>query len=224
MQDQSTGDSVLKSNGVQLRSNMKLYLLLLLLITVVFIHLAQDKSYSAADSNMQDKKVKILWREDYYNAELQDTMSMIVMNTSYCSTLPDPEKAAIAFVATFVGNDCWWDGQYTNDRSNLKCKVLSELNLGYQCSETHLGFLRQWFSEDAKALERLEDCPTTPFTATVQETFDSISIAVEGQSIIVNFSVTGYNIREDLEWHRTEEITFRNAEGKLFIEKEKKFD
>ena len=116
------------------------------------------------------------------------------------------------------------DGQYTNDRSNLKCKVLSELNLGYQCSESHLGFLRHWFREDTKALERLEDCPTTPFTATVQETFDSISIAVEGQSIIVNFSVTGYNIREDLEWHRTEEITFRNAEGKLFIEKEKKFD
>ncbi|MBK6878684.1 MAG: hypothetical protein IPG99_20185 [Ignavibacteria bacterium] len=125
---------------------------------------------------MQDKKVKILWREDYYNAELQDTMSMIVMNSSYCSTLPDPEKAAIAFVATFVGNDCWWDGQYTNDRSNLKCKVLTELNLGYQCSESHLGFLRHWFREDAKALERLEDCPTTPFTATEQETFDSISI------------------------------------------------
>jgi len=203
---------------------MKLYLLLLLLIAVVFIHLAQDESFSAADSNMKNKKVKILWRENYYNVELQDTMSRIVMDTSYCKTISDPEKAAIAFVATFVGNDCWWDGQYTNDRSNLKCKVLTELNLGYQCSESHLGFLRHWFREDAKALERLEDCPTTPFTATEQETFDSISITVEGQFIILNLSISGFNIREDQEWHRAEEITFRNAEGKLFIEKEKKFD
>lgn len=224
MQDQSTGDSVLKSNGVQLRSNMKLYLLLLLLITVVFIHLVQDESYSAAVSIVQDKKVKILWRENFYNSELQDTMSMIVMDTSYCKNISDPEKAAIAFVATFVGNDCWWDGQYTNDRSNLKCKVLTELNLGYQCSESHLGFLRQWFREDAKALVRLEDCPTTPFTATVQETFDSISVTVEGQFIILNLSISGFNVREDQEWHRTEEITFRNAGSKLFIEREMKFD
>ena len=224
MQDQSTGDSVLKSNGVQLRSNMKLYLLLIIMMSAVLIHSTDEESYSAAASIVQDKKVKILWRENFYNAELQDSMSMIVMNSSYCSTLPDPEKAAIAFVATFVGNDCWWDGQYTNDRSNLKCKVLSELNLGYQCSESHLGFLRQWFREDAKALERLEDCPTTPFTATVQETFDSISIAVEGQFIILYLSISGFNIREDQEWHRTEEITFRNAGSKLFIEKEMKFD
>jgi hypothetical protein len=207
-----------------LRSNIKLHLMLILLMTAVFIHSADDESYSAGASMVQDKNVKILWRENFYNAELQDTMSMIVMDTSYCRTISDPEKAAIAFVATFVGNDCWWDGQYTNDRSNLKCKVLTELNLGYQCSEIHLEFLRQWFSEDAKALKRLEDCPTTPFTATVQETFDSIRIAVEGQFIVVNFSVTGFNIREDLEWHRTEEITFRNAGSKLIIEKETKFD
>ena len=203
---------------------MKIYLLLIFTITAAMIHSTDGESYSAAVSNVQDKRTKILWRENQYNSELQDTMSIIVMDTSYCKTVSDPEKAAIAFVATFVGNDCWWDGNYTNDRSNLKCKVLTELNLGYQCSETHLGFLRHWFSEDTKALERLEDCPTTPFTATEQETFDSISITVEGQFIILNLSISGFNIREDQEWHRTEEITFRNAERKLFIEKEKKFD
>ena len=203
---------------------MKLFLLLIFLITAAIFHSANNEPYSSAASILQNKKVKILWRENHYNTELQDTMSMIVMDTSYCKTISDPEKAAIAFVATFVGNDCWWEGQYTNDRSNLKCKVLTELNLSYQCSESHLGFLRYWFREDTKALERLKDCPTTPFTATEQETFDSISITVEGQFIILSLSISGFNIREDQEWHRTEEITFRNAERKLFIEKEKKFD
>ena len=203
---------------------MKLFLLLIFLMTAAIIHSANNEPYSSVASILQDKKVKILWRENYYHAELQDTMSRIVMDTSYCRTISDPEKAAIAFVATFVGNDCWWDGQYTNDRSNLKCKILTELNLGYQCSETHLGFLRLWFREDTKALERLKDCPTTPFTATEQETFDSISITVEGQFIILNLSISGFNIREDQEWHRTEEITFRNAGNNLFIEKEIKFD
>ena len=167
-----------------------------------------------------DKKVRILWRENIYNEELKDTMNTIILDTTYCKSISAPEKAALAYVATFVGNECWWDGNITRDRNNLKCKILNALNLGFQCSETHLGFLKQWFRDDARALKNLEDCPTTPFTATVQETFDSINISASGDVIVVEFSVTGFNLRDDLDWHRNEEITFRNYADKLIIEKE----
>ncbi len=167
-----------------------------------------------------DKKVQFLWRENIYNEELDDTISSIVIDTAYCRSITGPEKAALAYVATFVGNECWWDGNAARDRSNLKCKILTALDLGYQCSDTHFGYLRQWFRDDAKAMLKLEDCPTTPFTATIQETFDSINISVSGDVIIVEFSVTGFNLREDLDWHRKEEITFRSYADKLIIEKE----
>ncbi len=167
-----------------------------------------------------DTKVKFLWRENIYSEELNDTVSTIVIDTAYCSSISDPQRAALAYVATFVGNECWWDGNATRDRSNLKCKILTALRLGYQCSDLHLGFLRRWFRDDSKVLVKLEDCPTTPFTATVQETFDSINISVSDDVIIVEFSVTGFNIREDLDWHRKEEITFRCYADKLIIEKE----
>ena len=86
---------------------MKLYILQILLLTVFFIASIHGESHAATVSVVKDKKVKILWRENHYNTELQDTMSMIVMDTSYCKTISDPEKAAIAFEATFVRNDCW---------------------------------------------------------------------------------------------------------------------
>jgi hypothetical protein len=69
-----------------------------------------------------------------------------------------------------------WDGEYKSDRSNLKCKILNALDLGYQCSQTHLGFLKKWFRIDEKVLKRLEDCSTIPSTSTVQNTFDKIQI------------------------------------------------
>lgn len=202
----------------------KIYLSLLLFLNAEVIHAINYETRSFTGLTADDKRVKILWRENTYNRELQDSMSMIVMDTSYCRTISDPEKAAIAYVATFVGNDCWWDGNATGERNNLKCRILTELNLGYQCSETHLGFLRQWFRDDAKALEKLDDCPTTPFTATVQETFDSISISAEGELLVLNYSVTGVNIRDELEWHRTVQITFRKTNNGLVIENEMKSD
>jgi hypothetical protein len=166
----------------------------------------------------QGTSQKILWREDIYNNELSDTMSTIVLDSSYFNTVTDAEKAAIAYVATFVGNECWWDGEYRSDRSNLKCRILTALGLRYQCSETHLGFLRQWFRDDSTAFAKLENCPTVPFTSPIQETFDSISISAAGNFITVTSAITGVNIRDDKEWHRVEKVIFRITGNKLIIE------
>ena len=70
-----------------------------------------------------------------------------MLNQDYIKTMTDPEKAALGYVATFVGNDCWWDGEANEEKSNLDCKIITTLGLGYQCSNEHLGFLRKWFVE-----------------------------------------------------------------------------
>lgn len=164
---------------------------------------------SERNFQLTDKTVKFLWREDKYDEALKDTFNSIFIDEDFCKTITDPERAALGYVATFIGNECWWDGKGKDDRSNLKCKILTALNLSYQCSDKHLGFLRQWFKDDKKSLEELENCPTTPYTATIQDTFDEITLTVKGNKISVFFKASGVNTREGDSWSWTETDHFQ---------------
>lgn len=94
----------------------------------------------------------------------------MIVNEELCKTITDPERAALGFVVTFVGSECDWDGEAKDDFSNLKCKTLTSLNLGYQCSDKHPGFLRKWLRYDVKPAYELRECPTVPYTAGSQTT------------------------------------------------------
>lgn len=172
--------------------------------------------------NETDKTIKFLWREDKYDKELKGTYNLIAINTEFCKTITGAEKAALAYVATFIGNECSWEGKATAGRTNLKCKILTALELGYQCSEQHLGFLRQWFRNDEKIVKELESCPTIPDGATVQDTFDEIILTVKGDRIKVSFKANGVNIREGRRWHWTQSDYFEFRENDIrWLKKEK---
>ena len=158
------------------------------------------------------KTVKFLWR---------DSANMMI-DQDYCRTITDPERAALGYVATFIGNDCWWDGDYSDNRKNLKCKILSALNLGYQCSDQHLGFLKQWFSKDSVVLKQLEDCPTTPYTATNQDTFDEINLTTKGNEIIISYKASGVNLRELDSWSWTETDYFQVDQNHIRLMKKER--
>lgn len=168
---------------------------------------------TAETFTLTDKTVKFLWR---------DSSASIVINENFCKTISDPEKAALGYVATFIGNECWWDGDYTDKRDNLKCEILTALNLGYQCSDKHLGFLRQWFKNDTTALKELEACPTTPNTSTIQDTFDEIILTTKGNEISVFFKATGVNMREEESWNWTETDYFQLDNDNIKLIKQNK--
>jgi hypothetical protein len=153
-------------------------------------------------------KTRFLWREQVYDTDLQDSVSTIVINQKLAEGLSDAERAALGYVATFIGSECDWDGKANEEFSNLKCKTLSALRLGYQCSSQHLGFLRNWFRNDQKVLGRLVSCPVTPFTASSQQTFRAIYLTTQGDTIKVWFSASGVNLRMNAAWEWTEENVF----------------
>ena len=166
---------------------------------------------------LTDRKIKILWRETHFDEELKADISAIKLNESYINTISEPEKAALGYVATFIGNECEWDGKANESRSNLKCKILSALNLGYQCSYHHLDFLRFWFRNNKEILKELESCPTTPDGATIQDTFDEIEIEVQGNKITVFFKANGINMREQQKWSWTEKQFFEFKTNELVL-------
>ncbi|WP_291871295.1 hypothetical protein [Maribacter sp.] len=153
-----------------------------------------------------NKAVTFLWREGQYDEESQQSINSIFINEPFVNSITNQEKAALGFVASFIGNECSWDGDVNEERSNLKCKILTALDLGYQCSDTHYGFLKQWFSEDGIALKELEVCHKILETATVQSTFDEILIATDKdkKTIEVSYKAHSINHRESKEWSWTE--------------------
>lgn len=173
--------------------------------------LRQTKVIPDKPPTLTDKTVKFLWREERYDEALKDTFNTIIINEELCKTLTDPERAALGFVVTFIGSECNWDGEAKDDFSNLKCKALASLNLGYQCSDKHLGFLRQWLRNDSICLKELKDCPTIPYTANSQSTFDFINLKVKDSIISVEFGANGVNMRMGETWSWTETDYFQLA-------------
>ena len=114
-----------------------------------------------------------------------------------------------------------WDGEHKSVRSNLKCKILTALDLGYQCSQTHLGFLKKWFKGDDKALKRLEDCSTTPYTATIQNTFDKIQIIHKNNDFFVIVNASSINSREEISrnWKEINHFVLLNNNKVKFLSK-----
>lgn len=166
---------------------------------------------------LADKKVKFLWREFQYDKELSTDINIIILNKNYIKSISDPEKAALAYATTFIGNECSWDGKANDSRGNLKCKILTALGLGYQCSNEHLGFLRFWFRSNKEILKELENCPTTPDGATVQDTFEEINIETSGNKILVFFKASGVNLREGKSWNWTEKHFFEFKKNELIL-------
>ncbi|MFD1605824.1 hypothetical protein ACFSJW_04410 [Flavobacterium artemisiae] len=166
---------------------------------------------------MTDKSVKFLWREDEYDKELKDTVNTIFINQEYCKNISEPERAALGFVSSFIGSECDWDGKANENYDNLSCKINTALNLGYQCSNTHLSFLRKWFKNDQKSLERLKDCSAVPYTASVQNTFDYINILTKGDTIKITFKASGVNMRSGNSWSYKEEDTFVFKKDNLLL-------
>ncbi|MCC9165399.1 hypothetical protein [Pontibacter harenae] len=177
---------------------------------------------TSSEALLQDTTVTVLWRENIYNADAKDSVSTITLNDSYFKTISDPERAAIGYVATFVGSDCDWDGEANESFSNLNCKVIDALNLGYQCSDKHLSFLRHWLRNTPKALERLESCPVVPFTATSQKTFTSLAVTTKADTIKVNYEASGMNLREEAFWEWTEELIFKVVDDRLELVSQQK--
>lgn len=142
---------------------------------------------------------------------MKQELESIFIDEDYCKTITDAEKAALGYVATYVGSECDWDGDNPNaDRSNLKCMVQSALGLGYQCSDTHIGFLKKWFKNDATVLGQLnENCPVVPYGANSQNTFTHINLTVKGDQIIVDYGVNGINMNQGSSWEYTVKDTFK---------------
>ncbi|SFT42099.1 hypothetical protein SAMN05216474_0466 [Lishizhenia tianjinensis] len=129
--------------------------------------------------------------EESFDEDIQDCVLEAVVNKEYIENLRPQAKAALAYAATYVGSDCEWDGEANVDKSNLLCKLTQTLDIGYQCSEQHLDFLRKYFAKDDKNLKRItkDKCYCVPTTATVQRGLNFLKMKQNGDTITIQSEV-----------------------------------
>jgi hypothetical protein len=146
------------------------------------------------DSASQQDKVII--RDTTVHFLWLDSAQYVVINEDYCNVIPDVARAALGYVSYNICSECRWDGEYTDDRGNLKCKIQAALNLGYQCSDKQRGFLRSWFRNDTAVIKELEFCGTEPWGATIGTGFNDIKLAIKSDTLTVLYKYYAYNSRE----------------------------
>lgn len=169
------------------------------LLTFLFLFNFCTPLFSQTNAVTQDNYITILSLDK--NGALQ-------LNNTFIKTVSDQQRAALGYIATDVSNECYWDGNKKADESNLKCKFLTALNLGYQCSETHLSFLRKWFKEDTKVLERLQYCNKTESSAKIQDHFIEVKISTTKDTIKILYSAIGEDLEKQKKWTWQEESTY----------------
>ncbi|MEO8514347.1 MAG: hypothetical protein ABI543_12350 [Ignavibacteria bacterium] len=163
---------------------------------------------------------KVVWRDDIYDPDIKESVSVIKLDENYFAKISDPEKAVLGYLASTIGNECFTDG----GKQNVKCKILSALNLGYQCSEGNKSFLKGWFRDDALILGQIENCkPTLP--TSVEKTFEEVKISTESNTIKVELKGLKLNIKENSSSRWSENLSFKLDGDKIsLLERTKKQD
>nr|WP_068891043.1 hypothetical protein [Pedobacter panaciterrae] len=144
--------------------------------------------------------IVILW-----NAE----KGRMVLNEDFLKNVTDFQRAAIGYIATQAGNDCHWDGPRKEDESNLKCKLLTALNLGYMCSSQHLSFLKKWFRQDEKSMEELQRCSKRAVDDPISDKFNYILLISKGETLTITYEAKGRNLDDLRGWRWIKETVFQ---------------
>jgi len=196
---------------------MKTSILTLIMIFAGMV-LAQNNTGPVSGNNnslintfqLKDTTQKVAWREEVFDSKLKQTVNSMVINESYFAGVTDAEKAALGYLATFIGNECRQDG------NNVQCKILAALNLSYQCSETNKEFLKKWFANEPDLIAEIEACKTS---STAQSTFDRITVITRDDVIKVKYSAMSADVKDNKFEQWTEELTFSVSGDKLDLVK-----
>lgn len=204
----------------------KLLAYILFTAALLILSVLVQNDLSANDSSQhkvyvtQNTLQKIVWREDVYDPNIKGTVNVIKLDDNYFANISGPEKAVLGYLASTIGNECYADGS----KQNVKCKILTALKLGYQCSEESKTYLKSWFRDDAVIVSQVEKCkPTLP--TTIEKTFDEVKISSADNKITVELKGLKLNIKENSVSKWSEALSFKVDGDKVsLIERTKKND
>jgi len=194
------------------------FLGLLLAITMLLLNDASAEGFPGSQKQKSlTASKKVIWREDVYDANLKGNVNVIVLDENYFESISEPEKAIFGYLASTIGNECYAE----TGKQNVKCKILSALKMGYQCSEENKAFLKNWFRDDSAIISQIENCKPT-IASTIEKTFDEVKIESTEGVIKVDLKGLKLNIKENSVSKWSETLNFKVEVDKLTLVERKK--
>ena len=198
---------------------MQIGISIVILMTVVFIYTSLNaENLKQTDHVLKDTTVKVIWREDVFDKELKEKVNVIKLNDNYFANITEPEKAVLGYLGSTIGNECYYEGE----KSNVKCKILTALNLGAQCSEANKTFLKSWFKDDKEIADQIENCKPKAVSSVLEKTFDVVTISTNSSTIKVKIQGLNLDFKKENTYKWTEDLSFRVNEDKLSLIERKK--
>jgi len=124
------------------------------------------------------------------------------INSQFLSSLGNSERALITGYLYAYGNQC------LDTSTNVKAKILKQLNIKNECDSLHLDFLSQWFKNDVILFYKLKSCPNLPFDSAIQNEIKEMSLHRHNDTLTISVLVYGLNNSQEKNWNSTQSETF----------------
>ncbi len=185
-----------------------------------FEHTPKHFEISEEFKSEKDTTINVLWLQKTWNSELRDTLEKIMLNDIYIQTASPEAKYILAFASVLAETECWWQGEEPNtDKSNLSCLLLSALDMGCQCSKTHIDTLLYAFNSDSNIMKQIYKCTPTPYTATFQNTCEFISLQKTANNYILHLKARAFNTRNQTQTPWEKRIVFEITDSGIVSKK-----
>ncbi|MEO0043797.1 MAG: hypothetical protein RL329_3245 [Bacteroidota bacterium] len=185
--------------------------------------LPKNSSGVSAPKPLRDKSIFILEEEQRYDPQnslaIRDSVLVFRWNEPFWKEMSEPEKAVLAYIATFAdGDNCNFSAE-CDGKNGIQCKLVTAIGLGCQCSTSHLDFLRQWFDPKVPVLED-GHCYQRPLTASRRVMFSQIHLTVKGNLLTVTYKGSGMTGEDVWQFEGTEIFQLQGHQLKVIDSKQ----
>lgn len=145
--------------------------------------------------------IKILWLQNTFDKESQDSSVAITVNSQYVYTCPKAVRAVLGYYSRMAGADyAIADVEGNSNYSNFKNLLIDALDFGYQGSEKQLKYLQQWFRKEPELLKQINNGYFVSYGTSWFRQFDSITMMHSGDSITVNYAYFDCDMSKSDRW------------------------
>jgi hypothetical protein len=173
---------------------------------------------------LRDKSIRFLGEERHYDPKnrfaIGDSVLVFRLDDAFLKEMSEPEKAVLAYVATFADSDNCDFSAECDGKNGIQCKIVTALGLGCQCSSQHFEFLHQWFEPKAKVFQE-GHCYQRPMTASRRILFSQINLTVKGNMLTVWYQGSGNTGTERWQFNGTEVFQLK---GQQLVESDSKHE
>jgi hypothetical protein len=130
---------------------------------------------------------------------------VLEINQDYIKEIKASERAALAYVFTFLEMNCDRDFLIKEGARYADCELAEKLGLMPQCGPVHKKLLEDWFASDTALMESANHCPIIPIIGKLNGQLVSLDITWKKNQLEICYQALFHHLKDE----KTREIKAR---------------